>query len=170
VSYQIQRVFFASPIEMQAELHAFHQVAGRINESLAMPAGVLLAPACLTAQMADKRFFQPVIDSNIREASLCVFVLQDSWGPPERNFESDYRLAQACIADPASPLRSIAVLFDHPASAREAAVSGIDGQEFASLDEFRERSAGILTAFFESLRESPVKAAAAAQGGSADAT
>jgi hypothetical protein len=41
-----------------------------MNEARAMPLDLLLTPACLAAQMGDKRFFQPTVESNIRDAAL----------------------------------------------------------------------------------------------------
>jgi hypothetical protein len=97
---------------MTCEAHraAFYQIAGEFNEALAMARGVLLAPVSIVPQMSDKRLFQPAIEANIRDCSFYVQVLDGSWGPPERNFENDYRLALECSADPALPMQEVVML------------------------------------------------------------
>lgn len=53
----------------------------------------------------DKRSYQPVFDDNARASRYYVQILDDSWGPPEMNFERGCRLAQECKADPQMPMK-----------------------------------------------------------------
>lgn len=96
------------------------------NESDAMARGVLFAPVSLPPNMADKRAFQPAVNQNIRESSFYIQVRDDDWGPAERNFEADYKLALACVDDPASPMRQAVLL------------------ESSSIEDFSSRVGGLL--------------------------
>ena len=136
VPYQFLRVFFAAPIEMDDELQAFQDALSQVNEKKAMPAGLLLVPASLTRQMGDKRFFQPAVEDNIRDASLFILVLKDSWGPDARNFRADYQLAMACRQDTTLPMQAVIVLFDKTAAPRSPALDGVDGTEYEDLEQF----------------------------------
>lgn len=162
MSYRIYRVFFGAPIECEAELQAFQDALGHVNETVGMPANILFAPACLTAQMGDKRFFQPAIEQNIRDAEFCLFLLKNSWGPETRNFASDFELARRCAADPAQRPRQVAVLFDGSAGPRTAELSAVAGDEHIGLDDFRGRVTALVTAWMESVKAEASEAAQAA--------
>jgi hypothetical protein len=88
---------------------AFHDIIGQINETKAMPLGMLYVPVSLV-NMPDKRIHQHVVEENIRSCRHYIVALSDGWGPLERNLERDYRLAMACREDPALPMRNAAIL------------------------------------------------------------
>jgi hypothetical protein len=94
---------------MEAERRAFHEIMGNFNENEAMRHGVLFVPVALT-NVRDKRLYQFDVDENIRACRHYLLLLSEGWGPAERNFENDYHLAVQCVADPALPMRSVAVL------------------------------------------------------------
>jgi hypothetical protein len=58
----------------------------------------------------DKRPLQYTVDENIRAVRHYVLILEEGWGPPERNFKHDYAVARECLDDPAQPMKSITVL------------------------------------------------------------
>jgi hypothetical protein len=107
--FQMHRIFCATPWEMEAERFRYYDVIGKFNELMAMPKGVLFVPVTLTA-VRDKRPIQYAVDENIRDCRFYILLLADDWGPAERDFRGDYRLALECAADPSLAMQSAAVL------------------------------------------------------------
>jgi hypothetical protein len=107
--YRMERIFCASPWEMEREQSLFHDAVGKFNETEAMAKGVLFLPVIVT-NFRDKRPMQGTVDDNIRQCSHFVLMLGNDWGPVERNFRRDYELALECVADPAMPMQDVAVL------------------------------------------------------------
>ncbi len=105
----MHRIFCATPWELEAERGRFHNGIGQFNETVARLEGILYIPVTLV-NIQDKRPFQYVVDENIRDARHCIFLFSDGWGPPERNFRSDYHQALQSIDNPASALQSVTVL------------------------------------------------------------
>ena len=135
--YQMHRVFCATSWELEGERRAFHDVLADVNAADAMKIGRLYVPVTLT-NIRDKRPLQYAVEENIRDCSHYLLVLTDGWGPPERHFERDYRLALKCAADPALPMRSTAFLWQPPpdGSAAPAGLPPATG-EFTTVDEFK---------------------------------
>jgi hypothetical protein len=153
--FQMQRVFCATPWEMEAERMRFHDVIGRVNETAAMPVGSLYVPVTLV-NVRDKRPMQYVVDENIRDCSYYIVLLADDWGPVERNFRSDYHFALECAADSTLPMQSVAVLRKNMRGAVASLVtSGGNLPEpqasFFTIEEFDECVGGLLTGWLESL-------------------
>jgi hypothetical protein len=107
--YRMQRIFCATPWEMEPEQTLFHHAVGKFNETEAMAKGILFVPVIVT-NFRDKRPMQGTVDDNMRQCSYVVLMLGDEWGPVERNFRWDYELATECMADPEMPMQDIAVL------------------------------------------------------------
>lgn len=114
MSYRFQYVFLATPFECEQELDVFHSVLAKFNEMEAMPKGYLYTPLTLVPALTDKRPFQGAISENIRMCRYYLQVIEDSWGPPQRDFERDWALAQRAIADPELPMREAVLLFKAP--------------------------------------------------------
>jgi hypothetical protein len=114
MSFRLQYVFFAAPFDGEEEFKAFHQALGAFNEEEAMPHGCLFASLVIAPALADKRPFDGSINENIRMSSYYLQVIEDSWGPPQRDFERDWAMAQRALADPALPMRETVVLFKAP--------------------------------------------------------
>ena len=150
----MHRVFCATPWEMEAERICFYDVVGQFNEASAMAKGVLYVPVSLV-NVRDKRPMQYVIEENIRDASHFILLLSENWGPTERNFENDYLLARECAADPALPMREIALLRRMERSGRPLA-DGIPQPDaaFSTMDEFRECIRNLLGLWFANLTAS----------------
>jgi hypothetical protein len=143
--YQLQRVFLATPWELEAERLAFHDVIGEVNERDAMKRGVLYVPVTLF-NIRDKRAYQYVVDENVRDSTYYVLAASDGWGPPERHFEHDYKLALACRQDPALPMRDTAFLRRKPAP-DSLVPDELPGptHEFTTTDEFKVHTRALLT-------------------------
>src|SRR3954451_20507352 len=107
--HRMHRIFCATSWELEEHRQAFHDVLGQFNEAAAMAAQVLYVPVPLT-NIRDRRGYQHTVEENIRACRHYILALSEDWGPRERNFERDYRLAVAGCADPALPLRQTAIL------------------------------------------------------------
>jgi hypothetical protein len=123
----------------------FHDVVGRLNESDAMQRGVLLVPVSL-ANIRDKRPLQYAVEENIRSCRHYLLVLSDGWGPPERDLKPDYDYALESIANPESPMQSVAVIakstYQGPVNPRAT---------WSTPEEFDARVAGILSGWLDSI-------------------
>lgn len=143
--FQMHRVFCATSWELERERGAFYNVVGEVNEAEGMKRGVLFVPVTLV-NVRDKRPLQYVVDENIRDASYYLLTLTDGWGPPERDFERDYRLALACRADPALPMRETAFLWQTPPEGA-AVPAGLPAPTamFSRTDEFKTHARALLS-------------------------
>ena len=144
--------FCATSWELEGERRAFYDVVGQFNETDAMPARVLYVPVSLT-NIHDKRAYQYTVEENIRDCRHYILAVSEDWGPRERNFERDYRLAVECRADPSLPLRQTAILVrnqpDGAASPFIAtlAATGFSSIAFSGIDDFQHAIRGLLTAW-----------------------
>jgi hypothetical protein len=112
--YQMHRIFCAAPGDLEPERQAFYDAVSDFNQAHAMPRGLLFVSISLPALTIDKRPYQAAIGENVRSCRYYVQLLEDTWGPPERNFERDHALAMRCLADPAMPMQDVAVFFKKP--------------------------------------------------------
>jgi hypothetical protein len=110
----MHRIFCATPGDVEEERTAFYRVMGKFNEAEAMPRGILLVSLALPASTADKRPYQAALAENIRSCRYYIQLLEETWGPPERNFERDYALALRSMEDPEMPMQDVAVMFKKP--------------------------------------------------------
>jgi hypothetical protein len=154
--YQMHRVFCATPWELEGERRAFYDIVGGFNERAAMPNGILLIPVTLN-QLRDKRPHQFSVEDNIRACRYYILLLDKDWGPAERNFENDYRLALQCAADPALPMQSVAVLHKKQLSGQPLPAGMPEPEStFSTHAEFRDCIDTLLSKWLE-----PVQAYAA---------
>jgi hypothetical protein len=149
--FQMHRIFCATPWELEAERNRFHDVIGNFNEMAAMRRGVLYVPVSLV-NIRDKRPLQYAVDENIRDCRHYILLLSEDWGPVERNFRGDYHLALQCVADPALPMHSVAVLSKKQLSGVPVA-GGLPEPDatFSTLLEFDGCVNNLLAAWLESI-------------------
>src|SRR5262245_11160373 len=107
--YRMHKVFCATAWELEGERRAFYDVIGQFNETAAMRHGMLYVPVSLT-NVRDKRPYQYVVEENLRDCRHYILAVSDGWGPPERNFEQDYRLALEYCSNPAVPMKEVLLL------------------------------------------------------------
>jgi hypothetical protein len=149
--FQMHRIFCATPWELEAERNRFHDLIGNFNETAAMQRGVLYVPVTLV-NIRDKRPIQYVVDENIRDCRHYILLLSEDWGPVERNFRNDYHLALQCIADPALPMHSVALLSKRQLSGVPLAKGMPEPQStFSTLAEFDNCVNKLLPAWLESI-------------------
>src|SRR5579872_6966738 len=161
MSYIMHRIFCAPAGDLEQERSAFYDVVGEFNEAHAMPRNILLVAVALPFHTFDKRPFQAAVSENIRACRYYVQVLEDTWGPPEKNFERDYALACRCVTDPNLPMEEVAALFKKPLVPHQVEPSVIDLQQrletshahpyanFETLDEFRGQLNRLLAGWLE---------------------
>lgn len=147
--YRLQQIFCATAWELEGERRAFYDLIGEVNESDCMRHGVLYLPVSLT-NVQDKRPLQYTVEENIRACSYYVLALAGDWGPKERDFERDYRLALACREDASLPMRETAILLrarpDGSADpfAAELTAAGFPPISFSDTAEFIDAVRGLL--------------------------
>jgi hypothetical protein len=155
MAYTFHRIFCGAPLDVQAEHDAFYEVMGNCNEHEAMPKGVLLVAVSITPTVASLASFQNALDENIRACRHYVQVLGESWGPPGRNFEASFELAAKCAADPAMPMREVALLWKadtggrpvDPAvvQVRQRSADWLRVSPYFGIDSFKEQLHALLT-------------------------
>jgi hypothetical protein len=90
------------------------------------------------------------VEENIRACRHYILAVSDNWGPRERNFERDYRLALECRADESLPLRQTAILVrnepggDPSPFLATLAAAGFSSSAFSGVDDFRQIVRGLL--------------------------
>jgi hypothetical protein len=158
--YRFHRIFCATPWELEGERRRFYDLAGQFNETWAMPQGMLFTPVALV-NIRDKRPLQCVLEENIQDSTGYIQLLQDGWGPVERNFENDYLLARQLLANPARPMRRVALIRKIPLSGK-ALEAGIPKpqSEFSTMEEFDKCILGEMTRLLETLIHAPEKSSA----------
>lgn len=151
MAYSMHRIFCATPGDLEQEREAFYKVMSEFNEHEAMPRGILLVSLSLVPGVVDKRPYQAVIGENIRTCRYYIQVLEDTWGPPQKNFERDYTLARQCESDPALPMQEVAVLFKKPLVPHQVEPSILElkqrvdsGPDFADTAEYKLRLRALL--------------------------
>lgn len=163
----MHRVFCAAPGELAEEHDAFYSVMAKFNKEKAMPRGVLFVSVSILPTVIDKRAYGGVVAENIKACRYYVQLVEDSWGPPEKNFERDHALAVRCAADPAFPMHEVAVFFKKPLLPHkvEQSVTDLKGTlastgaatEFETIGDFSARLFDLLTKWLETV---PVETAA----------
>ena len=109
MGYRMINVFCAAPVELEQERQSLYAAVAECNEQEAMRSGIVFVPLSLPPELADKERVQSAVDNNIGLAHYFVALLHESWGPAQRNFERDYRLAVESGDRPDRPMRTVAV-------------------------------------------------------------
>jgi ribosomal protein S18 acetylase RimI-like enzyme len=117
-AHRFLNTFCAAPGDLEAEREAFYRAVAQVNENAGIGLHLLFAPLSIVPAITDKTKFQAAVDENIRLCSYYILALDDTWGPPLKNFEQDYRLALECRDDASLPMKEVAVLLKNPAAGR----------------------------------------------------
>jgi len=73
-----------------------------------------LVAVSLPAQLPDKRGYQSAIHQNIGDCRYYIQLIEDTWGPPQKNYEKEYAVAKRCEADPDQLMQEVVVFFKKP--------------------------------------------------------
>ncbi len=158
--YRMHRVFCATSWELEGERRGFYDVLSKFNETDAMPARVLYAPVSLT-NIHDKRAYQYVVEENIRDCRHYILAVSEDWGPRERNFERDYRLALECRANPSLPMRETAILVRNQPDGTPSpfietlASAGLASTAFSGVEDFQQAVRGLFAAWLPEAAAEP---------------
>jgi hypothetical protein len=157
MAYTMHRIFCATPGDLEEERQAFYKVMGEFNEAHAMPRGILFVSISIVPYGGDKRTYQGAVSENIRSCRYYIQVLEDTWGPPEKNFERDYAVARRSLEDPALPMQDVVVLFKKPLLPHQVEPGiaqlkeSMEVHEFSTLEEYRDRLRKLLTGWIETV-------------------
>jgi hypothetical protein len=152
--YRTYRIFCAAPWELENERRAFYDVVGQFNEAEAMRHGVLFVPVSLVPNLRDKRAFQYDVEQNIRASHYYIQVLSSDWGPAERNFEADCRLAIQCAHDPQLPMANVAVFVKNTSSTSGISLpDDVARHQFSESGDFKAQLYPLLSDWLRLLRE-----------------
>lgn len=140
--HRLHRIFCATAWEMEGERRAFYDLLGQFNETHGIPAGTLFVPVSLV-NIHDKRPYQYTVEENIRASRYYLLLPGDDWGPPERSFDRDYKLAMAYAADPALPMQRAMILLRNQLDgapspfAATLDAAGLAYSAFTSMEDFQ---------------------------------
>ena len=158
MAYSMHRIFCATPGDLEIEREAFYKAMADFNERHAMPRGILFVSVSMVPGVLDLRPYQGVLAENIRSCRYYIQVLEDSWGPPFRNFEREYAVAMRCQSDPNLPMQDVAVLFKKPLLPHQMEPSVLElkqklapGPDFETPAEYSERVTALLTTWLETV-------------------
>ena len=170
MSYTMHRIFCGAAGDLEEERQAFYKVMADFNTEQAMPRGILFVAVSLPDRTYDKRPFQAAVTENIRACRYYIQVLEDTWGPPEKNFERDHAIAVKCVTDPNLPMQEVAVLFKKPLLPGQVEPGVIELKRelatdnrqphasFDSLEEYERRLHGLLSGWLETVAPTAVGA------------
>jgi len=161
MQYRMHRIFCATPGDLEQECEVFYDAVCDVNGARCMPHGLLLVALSVPGTTVDKRPYQAAVGDNVRSCRYYVQILEDTWGPAERNFEREYMLALRCLDDPALPMQDVAIFFKKPLVPHQVdpRVSEFREQrrnqgrllEFDSPDQFRRLLDGVLAGWMATL-------------------
>ena len=107
--FRMHRIFCATPWDLEEERLLFHDIVGRVNETKGNSKGVLMVPITLSAA-SDKRPLAYILKQNILECTWFIALVEEDWGPKERNFQKEYEFALECKSNPALPMQEVITL------------------------------------------------------------
>jgi hypothetical protein len=164
MAYTLHRIFCSTPGGLEAERQAFHEVIGQVNETEGMPKSILFVPVSIVPNIVDKTAFQSTVDANVRDCKFFVQVLQNTWGPPTKNFETEFNLASRLKSDPGALMSGVSIFFkaadgleieptilrlkassqsqesqSQESQSQETQSRDCSAHEFATLDEYKQR-------------------------------
>ncbi len=112
---------------------------------------MLFVPVSLIAT-EHKRRLQYDIDENVRQCRYFILLLQDSWGPAERHFQRDYRLALQLMESPDAPMTAVACLQkDQSPVPQHFEGMPCPNGVFAAASEFDSQLTGILSRWLDQI-------------------
>lgn len=115
--FRIYRVLCSTPPDLETERLVFESTLAAFGEQVTFPRQVLLAGASFRPPF-DACRNRALGEANVRLCDFFLHIFSTTW--PGADFQAFIDLAQVCSADPAQPMRQIAVLFkNYPDAAEE---------------------------------------------------
>jgi hypothetical protein len=159
--FDAYRVFISAPGDLEPDRRACYDAIAAVNESCAMPAGILLASVGLrdNGQIESNR---SIVSDNVRWSSYFIQVFQDDWGPRDL-FRKVFLLALECRDDAAMPMRDVMVCLKdapHETNAEILAFRAeLEGRQdvrvlrYSQTEEIRQKLEEVCTGWTESIVE-----------------
>ena len=114
--FRTYRILCSTPPDLEAERLAFESTLAAFGEHVTFPQQVLFPGASFRPPFDASRH-RAEGEANVRLCDFFVHIFSTAW--PDAAFRDFIELAQVCIADPARPMRQIAVLFKNYPEASE---------------------------------------------------
>jgi len=101
------RVFISAPGDLEHDRDVCHHAIARVNETITMPAKILLVTLGLrdNNQISGSR---SIISDNVRWSTYFIQIFEDEWGPRDL-FRKLFFLAVECRRDESMPMRDVIV-------------------------------------------------------------
>lgn len=158
--FEMQRVFFSAPGDMEAEREACTKAMAEVNESDAMSHKILLNTV-MVREDGHIETARAAISDNVRWASYFVQVFSDDWGP--RNlFRKLFQLAIECRDDASKPMKDVVVFLKVPADEGDPAIvafrkelretAGVTVREYSGADELHAQLCPVLSGWVQVIR------------------
>jgi hypothetical protein len=157
--FDAYRIFISAPGDVDADRLACLDSIAHVNETVAMPAQVLLVSVGLrdSGQIEENR---AIVSDNVRWSSYFIQVFQDDWGL--RNlYHKLFLLALECREDAAMPMRELVVCLKDDPHERDAEIlefrrelaerTDVHLIRYSKIEDMREQLEGVLRGWAESV-------------------
>lgn len=101
------RIFISAPGDLESDCSATYDAVARVNESVAMPAKILLVSVGLR-ENSQIEAYRSAVSDNVRWSTFFIQIYEDDWGPRDL-FRKLFLLAQECRDDASMPMRDVVV-------------------------------------------------------------
>lgn len=105
--FDAYRIFVSGPGDLDADRQAAYDAISQTNETVAMPAKILLVNVGLRDN-AQLEGFRSAVSDNVRWSTFFIQLFQDDWGPRDL-FRKLFLLALECRDDASMPMRDVVV-------------------------------------------------------------
>jgi hypothetical protein len=166
------RIYISAPGDLEPDRLACYEALAEVNESIAMPAKLLLVGIGLrdNNQITGSR---SIVSDNVRWSAFFIQLFQDDWGPRDL-FRKLFLLAAECRDDASMPMRDVVICLKDAPDETSAEILAfrveLAGRKdvrvlrYGSVDELKEQLAVVCQAWAHGLiSSSPNNAATEAQ-------
>jgi hypothetical protein len=105
--FETYHVFVSAPGDLESDRVAVYQAVTRANESVAMPAKILLVNVGLR-ENGQIEAYRNAVSDNVRWSTFFIQIFEDDWGPRQL-FRKLFLLALECRDDSSKPMRDVIV-------------------------------------------------------------
>jgi hypothetical protein len=157
--FDAYRVFISAPGDLEPDRQVCHDILTQINESIAMPAKLLLVAIGLrdNNQITGSR---SIVSDNVRWSTFFIQLFQDDWGPRDL-FRKLFLLAAECRDDASMPMRGVVVCLKDAPDETSAEILAFREElagrkdlrilRYGSVDELKEQLAAVCQAWAQEL-------------------
>lgn len=159
--FRIYRILCSTPAALEAERLLCEAALAKFGEQVTFPQGVLFAGASFRGGFDADRH-RAVGEANVRMCDFFLHIFGEDW--PGVAYRAFIELAQSCKADPAMPMREVAVLFQNFGNADEkvrkireklTGDANCDIRDFASAAELEAQLKEVFDSWWESVQTTP---------------